>query len=234
METTAAMTTGVFANTTVIQEGKPQSASDAWVTPAPRATAIPTIKPLLTDRPVLNIMRIPVTVMAANTVRVAPPSTHWGTLVRKAENFGSIPAIPNIMAARAATQRFTTLVVVTIPTFWLKVTLGSPPKKAPMILLSPNPRIPPRSSLSVASLSIPPMVVAVTSPMACRELMANSRPIATQDETSNSIPKCIIFGRANMPARPTALKSTIPNPRATPYPTIMPISTEASFMIPLP
>lgn len=51
---------------------------------------------------------------------------------RSSLSFGSIPAIPNIMAARAAPQRFTTLVVVTIPTLWLKVTLGRPPKKAPM------------------------------------------------------------------------------------------------------
>ena len=52
-----------------------------------------------------------------------------------------------------------------------------------MILLNPNPRIPPRSSLSVASRSIPPMA-AGTSPMACRELMAASSPITTQDNES--------------------------------------------------
>ena len=35
------------------------------------------------------------------------------------ENFGTIPATPRMTAARPRTQRLMTLVVVTIPTFWL-------------------------------------------------------------------------------------------------------------------
>ena len=62
---------------------------------------------------------MPVMAMEANTDTVAPPSTHWGMVVRRAENFGMIPATPRMAAARPKTQRLMTLVVVTMPTFWL-------------------------------------------------------------------------------------------------------------------
>ena len=50
--------------------------------------------------------------MDANTETVAPPSTHWGIVVRMAENLGTIPAIPRITAASPSTHRLITFVVV--------------------------------------------------------------------------------------------------------------------------
>ena len=55
--------------------------------------------------------------MEANTETVAPPSTQYGIVVRTEENFGISPAMSRIAAAIPRTQRFTTFVVVTIPTF---------------------------------------------------------------------------------------------------------------------
>ena len=46
-------------------------------------------------------------------------SQHCGIVVKSAENFGTNPAIRRITAASPRTQRLMTLVVVTIPTFWL-------------------------------------------------------------------------------------------------------------------
>ena len=89
----------------------------------------------------------------------------------------------------ANTLLATTFVDATIPTFWLYVAVGSPPKNAQKILLIPYATIPPFSSSSVGILSRPPVVVAEKSPMAWMELMANNTPMATQEEGSNVIPK---------------------------------------------
>ena len=75
--------------------------------------------------------------MDANTEMVAPPSTHCGIVVRSAENFGTNPASRIIPAASPNTTRFTTFVVATIPTFWLNVAVGNPPKKEPKIFVIP-------------------------------------------------------------------------------------------------
>ena len=64
------------------------------------------------------------------------------------------------------TNLFITLVIVTIPTFWLKVAVGRPPIKAESMLERPLPIMPPASSLSLGSLSIAPAVVAEISPIA--------------------------------------------------------------------
>ena len=61
---------------------------------------------------------IPVMAMVENTVMVAPPRTHWGMVVSSAENLGDTPASSKNAAARVNTVRLTTLLVVTIPTFW--------------------------------------------------------------------------------------------------------------------
>ena len=57
--------------------------------------------------------------------------------------------------------------------------------------------MPPCSSRSVGSRFRPPTVVAVRSPMAWMELMANSSPSATQAEGSKVMPKCRKRGREN-------------------------------------
>ena len=61
---------------------------------------------------------MPVMAMVENTATVAPPSTHWGMVVRMAENFGTTPASSKKTPVMAKTVRFTTLLVVTMPTFW--------------------------------------------------------------------------------------------------------------------
>ncbi len=66
------------------------------------------------------------------------------------------------------------------------------------------------------------------------ELMANNTPIATQEDGSNLIPKCIGFGSANQDAFTTAEKSTIPKNNEMIYPAIIPINMDASFQIPFP
>ena len=104
--------------------------------------------------------------MVANTETVAPPSTQEGMVVSKEENLGRIPAINKITADSPRTTRLTTLVVTTIPTFWLKVAVGSPPRSAPRILEIPYPKIPPFNSVSVGMRSMEPVVVAEKSPMA--------------------------------------------------------------------
>ena len=56
---------------------------------------------------------------------------------QQAENLGTRPAIKIIAPAPPSTKRFTTRVVVTIPTFWLKVAVGSPPIIAPRRFMIP-------------------------------------------------------------------------------------------------
>ena len=129
-------------------------------------------------------------------------------------------------------MRFTTFVVATIPTFWLKVAVGSPPKNDPKIFVIPYAIIPPDSSLSVGSRSSPPPVVAEKSPIACTELITKSNTIVTIEDTSNFIPKYIGCGIWNIPAEPTAEKSIMPKNPDTIYPTIIPIKIDASFKIP--
>ena len=63
--------------------------------------------------------------------------------------------------------------------------------------------------------SRPPTVVAVKSPMAWMELMANNSPMATQEAGSNFRPKCRGSGRANQAAFPTSAKLTMPKQSAT-------------------
>ena len=70
--------------------------------------------------------------------------------------------------------------------------------------------MPPCNSRSVGWRSMPPTVVAVRSPMAWMELMANSSPSAIQPEGSNVMPKGISCGRENHAASPMPDRSTIP------------------------
>ena len=94
--------------------------------------------------------------------------------------------------------------------------------------------MPPCSSLSVGSRFSPPTVVAVKSPMAWMELMANSSPTAMQLGASKAMPKCSTRGRENQAAWPTSAKLTIPKHRATMYPNAMPSRMDASLQMPLP
>ena len=85
--------------------------------------------------PAMSFM--PVMAMVENTATVAPPSTHWGMVVRTAENLGTTPASSRKPPVMANTQRFTTLLVATMPTFWEYVAVGRPPSSAVRMLLTP-------------------------------------------------------------------------------------------------
>ena len=134
--------------------------------PTPIATANPTKVTFLTESSSSMISFIPVIVIEPNTVIVAPPSTASGIVVIRAPTLGISPAININPAEIASTSLLTTLVVATIPTFWLYVASGSPPNIAPTILEAPLPIIPPASSSSSSSLPSPPIVVAEKSPTA--------------------------------------------------------------------
>ena len=101
----------------VTHAGKVARESAACVMPIPRATESPTIEELRKFISWRIISLIPVMAMEAKTEIVAPPRTHCGIVVKRAENFGTNPAIIRITAASPRTQRLITFVVVTIPTF---------------------------------------------------------------------------------------------------------------------
>ena len=153
---------------------------------------------------------MPVIAMEAKTETVAPPRTHWGIVVRSAENLGINPAARSMNAVSAITFLFTTFVDDTIPTFCEYVAFGRPPNNDDNIFDAPNPIIPPLSSLAVGSLSMPPIVVADISPIACTALIAKRMENARVDENSNRIPNGAIFGSAKTEASLIAFRSTIP------------------------
>ena len=86
--------------------------------PTPRAADRPTMVVFRAVIPSAAMSFMPVMAMVENTATVAPPKTHWGMVVSAAENFGTTPARRRKTPVRAKTQRLTTLLVATIPTFW--------------------------------------------------------------------------------------------------------------------
>ena len=104
----------------------------------------------------------------------------------------------------------------------------------PTMLLAPYPMIPPFSSSSVGSLSIPPMVVAEKSPIAWIELTRNRIASGRMAEISNFMPNASGIGIWNHPAEESVEKSTIPKHSATTYPQSRPIRMEASLNRPFP
>ena len=210
MATIVATTTGDFANTIVTQSGNCDSASVTWLIPTPKAAARPTIEVFLWFISPVDTSFIPVIAMEEKTETVAPPRTHWGIVVRRAENFGTSPAIRSISAVRANTRLFTTFVVETIPTFCEYVALGSPPKRADAIFDNPYATIPLFNSFPVGSLSSPPIVVADRSPIACIALIANKIEKEAMAENSNLTPKGMKRGRENQLESPILDRSTIP------------------------
>lgn len=94
----------------------------------PRAIDNPTTVVFLKSIGAVVMSLIPVIAIDANTETVAPPSTQYGIVVSTEENFGINPAIRIIIAEVSNTLFATTFVEPTIPTFWLYVAVGSPPK----------------------------------------------------------------------------------------------------------
>ena len=93
------------------------SAALAWEMPTPRAADRPTMVVFRAVRSWEAMSFMPVMAMVENTVTVAPPSTHWGMVVSTAANLGDTPASSKNAPAKVNTVRFTTLLVVTMPTF---------------------------------------------------------------------------------------------------------------------
>lgn len=138
-----ATTTGDLPKIITNQSGKLARESLACEIPIPSAAASPTMEVLRNVIFCDVISFIPVMAMDAKTDTVAPPSTQYGIVVKRDENFGITPAINRISAAPPSTQRLITFVVATIPTFWLYVAVGSPPRRENRILEIPYPTIPP-------------------------------------------------------------------------------------------
>ena len=95
-----------------------------------------------------------------------------------------------ITAAVPITNRFTTFVIMTIPTFWLNVAVGIPPNRPPSMQAIPFPIIPPHISFSVASRSRPPPAVEVKSPIASTDPTIHMIVIDMIEVSSNLMPKC--------------------------------------------
>ena len=112
------MTTGDLPKMVVTASGNWARAAEAWEMPTPRAADRPTMVVLRAVMPSAEMSFMPVMAMVENTATVAPPKTHWGMVVRAEENFGTTPARRRKAPVRAKTQRLTTLLVATIPTFW--------------------------------------------------------------------------------------------------------------------
>lgn len=78
---------------------------------------------------------------------------------------GKIPARIIIIAPAAIANLFTTFVIATKPTFWLKEVIGRQPKTEESVLINPSQAIEPEVSFKVASLPSPVEAKAEVSPI---------------------------------------------------------------------
>lgn len=110
-----ATTTGDLPKIITNQSGKLARESLACEIPIPSAAASPTMEVLRNVIFCDVISFIPVMAMDAKTDTVAPPSTQYGIVVKRDENFGITPAINRISAAPPSTQRLITLSLQRFP-----------------------------------------------------------------------------------------------------------------------
>ena len=111
--------------------------------------------------------------MDENIITAAPPRTLCGIMEISAASFGNSPQRIKNNAPIARAPRFTIFVIVTRPTFWLKEVFGSTPKSAAKLEPTPSHTTPPESSLSVASLPIPPSITPEISPTVSTAVTTN-------------------------------------------------------------
>ena len=112
-------------------------------------------------------------------------------------------------------KRFTTLVIATSPTFWLKEVMGRQPNTEDRALIKPSHASEPEISRSVASRFRPEVASAHVSPMVS---VADTRKISTTDRIAlalNSGLKGIREGNATIEVPSRLEKSTIPIQTAT-------------------
>ena len=219
-------------NIEIAQAGNNPKEPSTWTIPVPKAIASPAIVVLLAVNFVDAIIFIPVIVIVAKTVTVAPPNTHWGILINIDENLGTKPATIITIDANIKIPLFIALFIVTIPTLELKVATGIQPNKAPNIPDTPFPIIPLDISSSVADLFIAPLVVADKSPIACTEFTIYITTIDIIAVALKLNPKCKNLGIWNQLAALTSVKETIPKNNEIIYPAIIPNSIEANFKVP--
>ena len=110
------------------------SISLAEVKPIPTASDSATMVTFLWEKPALEIIWIPLTMMVPNIIKVHPPSTDSGRLAKKLPTGGSRPASIMQTAPVIRVKRLTTPVMLTKPTFWLKEVTGGQPNSDEMAL----------------------------------------------------------------------------------------------------
>ena len=146
---------------------------------------------------------IPLTTMEENIITAAPPRTLWGMMDTSAASFGNSPQKIRKIAPVANAKRFTTFVMATRPTFWLKEVLGSTPKMAAREEPRPSQITPPDSSVSVASRPIPPSITPEISPTVSTAVTINMIITGTMARISNTMGTGTSFGTANQSASAT-------------------------------
>ena len=146
---------------------------------------------------------MPLTTMDANMITAAPPKTDCGMMDTTAPNFGHRPHRIRKTAPQAKALRFTILVMVTRPTFWLNDVFGNTPKRAAKLEPMPSQTTPPESSLSVASRSMPPCVTPEMSPTVSTAVTMNITSTGAMARMSNTGATGSGFGMANHAAAAT-------------------------------
>ena len=129
---------------------------------------------------------IPLTTIDANIITAAPPRTLCGMIEINAASFGNRPQNTRKIAPIESAKRFTTFVIATRPTFWLKDVFGSTPKIAAKEEPRPSHITPPASSVSVASLPIPPSITPEISPTVSTAVTMNIIITGTIARRSNT------------------------------------------------
>ena len=99
---------------------------------------------------------------------------------------------------------------------------------------TPSAIIPPESSLLVASLFAPPIVVALISPIVSIVVTMDINNISITAPQTKSIPYCKGIGNANQSAAAIFAHLTSPSKAATMNPATIPIRIEAADAIPFP
>ena len=162
----------------------------------------------LWENPHFPIIWIPLTTIVPNIIIVHPPRTESGSVASTAPKIGKIPAKIIITAPVAIANRFTTFVIATRPTFWLKEVIGRQPKQADNALTKPSQAIEPVVSFTVTSRFNPDEASADVSPIVS---VADTRKINVTDTMAfklNSILNGIICGNAIIDVFASAEKST--------------------------
>ena len=146
---------------------------------------------------------IPLNTIEENIITAAPPSTDCGMIEISAASFGQSPQRIRNTAPVASANRFTTFVMATSPTFWLKDVFGRTPKQAASEDPSPSHITPPDSSLSVASRPRPPSITPEISPTVSTAVTINMIITGRIARISNTGLTGMIFGIANHAASAT-------------------------------